>query len=64
MQNVVVAPPVHIDPPFQAEPILLLAALGTEVVEECLHVLLHLITELCHYRLLQFEEVEGIMPTP
>src|SRR5881397_1977172 len=53
MEQVVVALPVHVDPALQAEMVLLLALLWTEVIEEGLGVLLHVIAELCNDRFLQ-----------
>src|SRR2546427_6657246 len=64
VEHIVVARPVHVDPAFQAELILLLALLRTKMIEEGLDVLLHLIAELFDDRLLQLEKIKRVVPPP
>src|SRR6266566_597547 len=64
VEYIAVARPVHVDPAFQAELILLLALLRTKMIEEGLDVLLHLIAELFDDRLLELEKIERVVPPP
>src|SRR6266566_389047 len=64
MKHVVVARPVHVDPAFQAEAVLLFALFRTEVIEERLDVLFHLSAKLHDNRFFQLEEIERIVPAP
>ena len=52
------------EPAAEAERIFFLALFGTEMVQEGLDVLLHVIAKFLDDRFLQLEQIEGIMPTP
>src|SRR5438093_9381274 len=62
MEQVEVARTIDVDPAAQTELVFLLAFLRPEVIEEGLDVLGHVIMELGHNRLLEFEQIGGVMP--
>jgi hypothetical protein len=64
VEHIEVLRSAHVDPAFQAEAILLFAAFGTDVIEERLDVLLHLVAEHRDDRFIQLEKVGHVVPTP
>src|SRR5262245_8083168 len=62
VQDVVVASSIDVDPAFQAEAVALTTIGGSEVIEERLDVLTHLIAQFGNDRFLQLEDVQRVVP--
>ncbi len=62
MECVEVTRLVDIDPATQPKLVFFLAFFGTEVIKECLNMLLHLATKFLHDLFLQVEKIKRIMP--
>src|ERR1051326_1812836 len=62
MEHVLIARLIHVNPAPQPEIVLLSALRRTEVVQEGLNVLLHLIMEFGDHGIIEIEEIERVMP--